>query len=87
MDFWSSRFGAFAQQTSNFRTEVIVEPAASATASSAQVWGEHLISYSAGSTDELKKQWIADEEKFRRSVLNQLMELYQAGSQTASSVA
>ena len=49
-----------------------------------QGWTEHLTAYSPGSTDETKKQWVADEEKFRRNILTQLMELYQAGSQTAS---
>jgi hypothetical protein len=52
-----------------------------------QGWTEHVTAFSPGSTDETKKQWIGDEEKFRRNVLTQLMELYQAGSQTASSAA
>lgn len=52
-------------------------------------WKAHTSSYIQGSGELLaqdrEKQWIDEEEAFRRKVLNQLMELYQAGSQTASS--
>jgi hypothetical protein len=51
--------------------------------------GEHICSHIQRiwrATDR-EKQWVDEEEAFRHRDLNQLMELYQAGSQTASSEA
>lgn len=51
-------------------------------------WGSHLETFSP-STGQLvpgsNKKWIEEEEAFRRRVLNELMELYQVGSQTSAS--
>jgi KAP family P-loop domain len=53
-----------------------------------RAWTEHLDSESphpAALDSRISKGWFAAEEGFRRKFLNQLMELYLAGSQTASS--
>jgi hypothetical protein len=36
---------------------------------------------------ENKKKWFAEEEEFRRKVLIRVMDIYKAGSQSASSEA
>jgi len=49
-------------------------------------WSTHLSSYTKDmSGQDREKQWVDEEEAIRRRVLNRLMELYQSGSQTASS--
>ena len=51
-------------------------------------WAEHLDSGSptpSALDHGFSSEWFPEEEGFRRKLLNQLMELYQAGSQTASS--
>jgi energy-coupling factor transporter ATP-binding protein EcfA2 len=50
-----------------------------------QRWKNHLSLATTPMADAQKSEWFKDEEQMRRGILNQLMELYQAGSQTPTS--